>query len=47
MGKTFNIPEDFHQPAVIDMGTPFPCFRLPKDAEPVTLEQTLQAEDEL
>jgi bifunctional DNA-binding transcriptional regulator/antitoxin component of YhaV-PrlF toxin-antitoxin module len=34
-------------PAVIDMGKPFPCFVLSKDAEPITLEQTLQAEDEL
>jgi hypothetical protein len=25
----------------------FPCFDLPPDAEPITLEQTLQAEDEL
>jgi hypothetical protein len=33
--------------AGIDMSKPFPCFRFPKDAEPITLEQTLQAEDEL
>jgi bifunctional DNA-binding transcriptional regulator/antitoxin component of YhaV-PrlF toxin-antitoxin module len=34
-------------PDAIDMGKPFPCFVLPKDAEPITLDQTLQAEDEL
>jgi hypothetical protein len=33
--------------AVIDMGKPFPCFVLPKDAESITLERTLQAEDGL
>jgi AbrB family looped-hinge helix DNA binding protein len=31
----------------IDVSKAFPCFRLPEDAEPITLEQTLQAEDEL
>ena len=25
----------------------FPCFVLPKDSEPITLEQTLRAEDDL
>lgn len=25
----------------------FPCFDLPPDAEPITLEQTLEAENEL
>ncbi len=25
----------------------FPCFQLPPDAKPITLEQTLAAEDEL
>ncbi len=34
-------------PAAVDISTPFPCFGLPKDAEPITLDQTLQAEDEL
>ncbi len=33
--------------ADIDRGKAFPCFRIPADAEPVTLEQTLAAEDEL
>jgi hypothetical protein len=47
MGQTFNLPEDVHQPAVIDLSKPFSCFVLPKDAEPITLERTLQAEDEL
>ena len=27
--------------------TAFPCFRLPEDAPPITLEQTLEAEDGL
>ena len=26
---------------------PFPCFELPENAEAITLEQTLEAEDEL
>ncbi len=33
--------------AAVDMSKPFPCFRLPKDAGPITIEQKLQAEDEL
>jgi len=28
-------------------GAAFPCFALPENAEPITLEQTLAAEDEL
>ncbi|HXA68344.1 MAG TPA: hypothetical protein VNV82_24490 [Bryobacteraceae bacterium] len=32
---------------IIDTGKAFPCFVLPPDAEPITLEQTLAAEDEL
>ena len=31
--------------AAIDTSKPFPCFVLPKDAEPITLEQVLEAED--
>ena len=31
----------------IDEAKPFPCFDLPDTARPITLEQTLQAEDEL
>jgi hypothetical protein len=31
----------------IDTGKAFPCFVLPEDAEPITLDQTLEAEDEL
>jgi hypothetical protein len=31
----------------IDNGKAFPCFVLPDDTEPITLEQTLEAEDEL
>ncbi len=31
----------------IDPRKAFPCFVLPEDAEPITLEQTLEAEDEL
>ena len=30
----------------IDVSKAFPCFILPEDAEPITLEQTLEAEDE-
>ena len=31
----------------IDTDKAFPCFRLPEGAEPITLERTLAAEDEL
>jgi hypothetical protein len=31
----------------IDKGKPFPCFRLPKGSESITLERTLAVEDEL
>jgi hypothetical protein len=31
----------------LDFSGPFPKFRVPADAEPITLEQTLAAEDEL
>lgn len=31
----------------IDDSEPFPCFAIPADSEPITLEQTLAAEDEL
>jgi hypothetical protein len=34
-------------PARVNTRKAFPCFVLPKDAKPITLEQTLQAEDEL
>ena len=47
MGERLNQAEDVHEPTAINMSKPFPCFVLPKDAEPITLEQTLQAEDEL
>ena len=30
----------------IDASKTFPCFILPEDAEPITLEQTLEAEEE-
>lgn len=30
----------------IDTSKPFPCFIVPEDSEPITLEQTLEAEDE-
>jgi len=33
--------------ARIDTGKAFPCFTVPEDAEPITLERTLAAEDEL
>jgi len=32
-------------PCAIDTSRPFPCFALPEDAEPITLEQVLEAED--
>lgn len=47
MGETFRPTEDVHKLTAIDMSKPFPCFRFPKDPEPITLEQTLQAEYEL
>ena len=31
--------------SAIDTSKAFPCFALPKDAEPITLEQVLEAED--
>ncbi len=31
----------------IDTTGPFPCFVAPDDAEPITLEKTLAAEDEV
>ena len=33
--------------AFADSAKAFPCFALPANAEPITLEQTLAAEDEL
>jgi hypothetical protein len=33
-------------PAVVDAGKAFPCFDVPEDSPPITLEQTLRAEDE-
>ena len=32
-------------PGAIDPSKPFPCFVLPEDAEPITLDQVLEAED--
>jgi len=34
-------------PPRVDTTKPFPCFVLPADASPITLDRTLQAEDEL
>lgn len=31
----------------LDFSGPFPKFKVPPDAEPITLEQLLEAEDEL
>lgn len=31
----------------IETAKPFPCFVLPNNARPITLEQTLDAEDEI
>ena len=36
-----------HPPVRINTGKPFPCFDFPEGAEPITLEKTLAAEDEL
>jgi hypothetical protein len=33
--------------APADTSKAFPCFRLPQGAEPITLERTLSAEDDL
>jgi len=33
-------------PPQVDVSKPFPCLALPADATPITLERTLQAEDE-
>ena len=32
---------------LVNKNKPFPCFVLPKNAKPITLEQTLEAEDDL
>jgi hypothetical protein len=32
---------------MVDTHKAFPCFVIPDDAEPITLEQTLEAEDDL
>lgn len=32
---------------LLDQSKAFPCFTLPKDAKPITLEQTLEAEEDL
>jgi len=37
----------FRPPTSINMEKPFPAFAVPDDAEPITLERTLAAEDEL
>ena len=34
-------------PVVLDTKNAFPSFVVPSDAEPITLEQTLRAEDEI
>lgn len=34
------------EPRFVEEG-PFPCFSVPDDAVPITLEQTLEAEDQL
>ena len=36
-----------HPRPSIDFKPAFPCFSVPPDAPPITLEQTLEAEDEL
>jgi len=41
------VRQGLQPPARVNTRKPFPCFVVPKDAQPITLEQTLQAEDEL
>jgi hypothetical protein len=36
-----------HPPANIKSSSGFPCFSVPPDAPPITLERTLEAEDSL
>jgi hypothetical protein len=45
MDETPHPHGDVRPLAAIDTSKPFPCFLLPKDAEPITLEQVLEAEN--
>ena len=41
------VRQSLNSTAQIDTRKPFPCFPARKGAKPITLEQTLRAEDEL
>lgn len=41
------VRQGLNRPVRVDARKAFPCFTLPQNARPITLEQTLQAEDEL
>ena len=45
MDKTPHPRGDVRPIAAIDTSKPFPCFALPEDAEPITLDQVLEVED--
>jgi hypothetical protein len=40
------VRQGLNRPAHLDTRKAFPCFTLPRNAQPITLEQTLEAEDE-
>ena len=41
------VRQGLNSPAALDNRNAFPSFVVPSDAEPITLEQTLRAEDEI
>jgi hypothetical protein len=45
MDDTPHLHGDVRPIAAIATSKPFPCFALPEGAEPVTIEQVLEAED--
>jgi hypothetical protein len=45
MDKTLHPHGEVRPIAAIDTSKPFPCFTLPEDADPVTIEQEQEAED--
>ena len=50
MGETLKLPEAVCEVApqgLIDVGAAFPGLVLPEGAEPIALEQTLAAQDDL
>ena len=46
MRTTVNLPDDVYE-AARNTKKAFPCFNVPPGAKPITLEQTLAAEDDL